>query len=172
MTTRRNKELDRRETIAQIRDPSLRGAGRPDPVSWLGHRGGAGQIDYLLLEGATWEQMEAARGGVEGHLRHLKLDHGLPIRREGSRFLFDREALGITGSVSRPAVPRYPGVGEVRDALAALRRKGTRELRIPVSQLLDALAARDPGWQPDWRQHVRRNLGAWLAQLSREGEEG
>ena len=92
MSTNRNKDSDRRNTKAQLinRTPPV------GPTNWLGHKvsSGAAAIDSMLIDGATIKQMEEnARGGVQQHLRHLKLEYDLPVVKQGDKYMFDRTAL-------------------------------------------------------------------------------
>jgi hypothetical protein len=66
-------------------------------TNWLGHQlgSGAAQIDEMLIAGATKDQMAAARGAVDEHLRHLREEHGLPLVEAGGVWVFDRRALGV-----------------------------------------------------------------------------
>ncbi len=163
VTTERDKKLDRQETAARILDPALRERGGK---SWLGHRGGAGEIDFLLLDGATREEMEQKRGGVKEHLKHLRDEHGLVVREEAGRYQFDREDLGIGAEVNKPAPPRYPGREDLRQVLVRLGRPGNAEVRVSLEEVLRHLAAMNRDWAPGWQDHVRRELGAWVAELS------
>ena len=52
----------------------------PELPNWLDHKQGAAYIDAMLLVGATMEQLKAGtRKSVPKHLRHLELEHGLPV---------------------------------------------------------------------------------------------
>jgi hypothetical protein len=64
--------------------------------SWLRHKNKRGaMIDYLLLRGATMEELieqsgSANEASVRGHLTHLKNEHKMPIvRGRGRKYIFD-----------------------------------------------------------------------------------
>jgi hypothetical protein len=64
--------------------------------SWLRHKNKRGaMIDYLLLRGATMEELieqsgSATEESVRGHLAHLQNEHKLPIvRSRGRKYIFD-----------------------------------------------------------------------------------
>lgn len=80
MTFKRDKKLDRKSTNKEIlknRKSVFNGE------SWLGHTKDCGIIDHELLNGATKEELSSRSGrevsGVEGHIGHLKSEHGLFI---------------------------------------------------------------------------------------------
>jgi hypothetical protein len=87
MTTNRDKQLDRSKTRG------LAAAASDDEVgyNWLGHEMGSGaaQIDALLLVGAPMKTLEAARGGVQEHIRHLAVEHDFLVRECEGIFRFD-----------------------------------------------------------------------------------
>ena len=94
MTSKRNKDHDREETgkliLAQNR-PEY-----PGGPNWLGHgknRGACAMIDYMLLDGATRNELENLRGAIDEHLHHLKSEHGLPCEKIGDVYQFKREPL-------------------------------------------------------------------------------
>jgi hypothetical protein len=108
----RDKSRDRRITRKLVRD-----VNRRTPYSggenWLGHgrRGGKdARIDYLLLDGATMEQLLTLRNtesSVRAHLSHLKGEHGLPVPRgSGGIYRFD---------VAYPRVPPHTGISGAPD---------------------------------------------------------
>lgn len=74
--------------------------------SWLRHKGQAGLIDFMLLRGATIDQivyairdnglnlhkqvMDTLRKRVKRHLAHLsKEEHHLPVKQVGDKWQFD-----------------------------------------------------------------------------------
>lgn len=78
MTFNRDKKLDRKETNKEVlKNKKSTFSGE----SWLGHTKDCGIIDYELLNGATKEELVKRSGrelsGVEGHISHLKTEHGL-----------------------------------------------------------------------------------------------
>lgn len=80
MTFNRDKKIDRKETNKQVlknRKPLFNGQ------SWLGHTKDCGIIDHELLNGATRDELVKRSGrepsGVDGHISHLKSEHGLMI---------------------------------------------------------------------------------------------
>lgn len=104
---------DRNNTINRLnREPQC------ETPSWLRHRNKRGAtIDYLLLHGATMEEMikqseSSTEASVRGHLAHIQLEHKLPITRaRDGKYSFDfdehrdvdeQEPLAIE---SRDAVP-------------------------------------------------------------------
>jgi hypothetical protein len=92
MSLNRDVNLDRKATLAVLKGQLLPIEGGRN---WLGHdvNSGAAKIDEMLLHGATRNQMELARGGVEEHIRHLQKDHGLPITEAGDVLAFNQLAL-------------------------------------------------------------------------------
>jgi hypothetical protein len=87
MSINRDKEHDIAKTKKAINAALHDEAGKKN---WLGHKVGskAYNIDFLLLRGATEEEIREARGDeAEGHLGHLKRDHGIQtIIKDGRRF--------------------------------------------------------------------------------------
>ena len=80
MTTGRNIEEDRQNTAALILTSSAGVEYRGDTPNWLGHKGGGNsQVDAELLWGTTRARMEASRSGVDEHIRHLRVEHGLSV---------------------------------------------------------------------------------------------
>ena len=80
MTKNRNIPADQTETQRLL---DLIGEGPYDNlnfVSWLGHKKGAGLLDFLLLVGATMDQLNIVRpSGISDHKFHLQEHHGLTI---------------------------------------------------------------------------------------------
>ncbi len=79
MTFNRNIPDDRQNTVALLAEVAN---GEPSPTAvpnWLEHRGGNAAIDVALLWGTTKAQMLMHRGGVNEHLRHLHVEHGLTV---------------------------------------------------------------------------------------------
>ena len=87
MTVNRDIKSDIRETNDLIIKNTKTILSDP---SWLGHTKDCGIIDYLLLEGATKENLAKRSGrtiaGVDCHLQHLKSDHGLKISKNNDIF--------------------------------------------------------------------------------------
>jgi len=83
MTTGRDIKKDQAVTahlLSQIGDDSF---DKLDYVSWLGHTGGGGLADALLLIGATEEQLKIARPkSLDQHIYHLQSEHGLTVQVE------------------------------------------------------------------------------------------
>lgn len=102
MSTNRDVDLDREATRAVLAGERESVDGR---ANWLGHRVGSGaaRIDELLVIGATKDEIAAARGGGDDHLRHLRETHGLPLAEVNGVWMFDRSALGVTDSTGNPA---------------------------------------------------------------------
>lgn len=82
MTFNRDKRNDIKQTnilILKKKKPLFNGE------SWLGHTKDCGIIDYELLNGATKNELVKRSGrelsGVEGHISHLKSEHGLKISK-------------------------------------------------------------------------------------------
>jgi hypothetical protein len=82
MTVNRDKKLDVTQTnqlILERLKPKFNGE------SWLGHTKDCGIIDHELLNGATREELVKRSGrspiGVDGHIQHLKSEHGLMISK-------------------------------------------------------------------------------------------
>lgn len=90
MSFNRDISADQAETLRVLSGaaPVIRSNG----MNWLGHRGGAGnaQIDSMLLRGATKREMLDARGAVDQHLNHLRIEHGLVVEEIGDIFRFGR----------------------------------------------------------------------------------
>ena len=66
----------------------FKGIKSKNPKSWLGHIKGAGNIDYMLIEGASKEELEKYRKGINQHLHHLKKEHGLQIIQKSGEYIF------------------------------------------------------------------------------------
>ena len=79
MTKKRDKNIDRRRTAALLLDVANGEMKGSIAKNWLGHTGGAEEIDFLLLCGATMERMRLCREAVDEHLRHLHIEHGLTV---------------------------------------------------------------------------------------------
>jgi len=94
----RDIERDKAETRWLILDrnrPPYTGG-----VNWLGHGTQGGRdaaIDYLLLDGATMDQLLRERGteaSVRSHFQSLKTLHDLPVTRgQDGKYRFDRKHL-------------------------------------------------------------------------------
>jgi len=90
----RDKMRDGRETKKLVLGP-VTGQNSPGK-NWLGHGGGNGKIDYLLLKGATMARLEKERGGVKAHFQHLVRTHGLKVTLGADhKWRFDRASLGV-----------------------------------------------------------------------------
>jgi hypothetical protein len=81
----RKNTLDRLKEEIQIEMPS-----------WLRHKNKRGaMIDYLLLRGATMEELieqsgSKTKASVRGHLAHLQNEHKMPIvLGRGKKYIFD-----------------------------------------------------------------------------------
>jgi hypothetical protein len=79
MTVNRDKKNDIKETNKMI----LRNKrGLFIGKSWLGHTENCEIIDIALLNGATREELiERSRREVDGHISHLRAEHGLQISK-------------------------------------------------------------------------------------------
>lgn len=88
MTIDRNLSLDRQATREVLEGRRLTDDG---VTNWLGHRVGSGaaQIDRMLIHGASMQELSAARGAIEEHLRHLREDHGLRVIEANGIWKFD-----------------------------------------------------------------------------------
>ena len=89
MSNNRNKHTDRintRELIGQKYTTE-------EEKNWLSHKNdsGAGNIDRLLLIGATIDELEKYRSSVKEHLYHLKDEHGLTIEKYGDKYKFSTD---------------------------------------------------------------------------------
>jgi hypothetical protein len=104
MSTGRDFEADGAATGAVMAGRRPIADGR---TNWLGHQlgSGAGQIDEMLLSGATLAEMARARGAAENHLRHLREAHGLDIVESGGVFRFAAGQAAAPAAAPRPAVP-------------------------------------------------------------------
>jgi hypothetical protein len=142
MSRNRDKKADKqktRELILNPIQPTYRGR-----ANWLGHGSGRSnghaRVDYLLLDGATMQELEAERGGISSHISHLRHEHDLivaPADANGRR-RFDRQHLGIAGTtkndISKPsakvlaAVPPSPRAQDL--AAPSAKRIRTTVLRI------------------------------------------
>lgn len=85
MTFKRDIKADRKETNREIlKNKKTVFTGE----SWLGHTKDCGIIDHELLKGATREELAKRSGrelsGVDGHISHLKSEHGLQISKKGN----------------------------------------------------------------------------------------
>jgi len=90
MTVNRDKKSDIKQTnllILKNKKPRFNGE------SWLGHTKDCGIIDYELLNGATRDELVKRSGrspeGVDGHIQHLKYEHGLKISKINNMFKLD-----------------------------------------------------------------------------------
>lgn len=92
MSINRDKARDQSATREVLRGTRSLTEGEKN---WLGHTKGAAQIDEMLIEGATKDQMLVARDAVENHLKHLRTEHGLPLVEAGGVWMFNRVALKV-----------------------------------------------------------------------------
>lgn len=90
MTVNRDKKTDIKQTnllILKNKKPKFSGE------SWLGHTKDCGIIDHELLDGATRDELVKRSGrsteGVDGHIQHLKFEHGLKISKIDNTYKFD-----------------------------------------------------------------------------------
>lgn len=90
MTIKRNISEDQTMTKMVI-DNWLSGNKQKREINWLGHTKGTGNLDYMLIEGATINELEQFRGAVNRHLNHLKKEHGINISiiKESGKYIFD-----------------------------------------------------------------------------------
>jgi hypothetical protein len=78
MTQNRDIPVDQAETRRLLNSIGADPFAQLDYVSWLGHTGGGGLADALLLIGATEAQLRIARpNSLNQHLDHLRREHGL-----------------------------------------------------------------------------------------------
>jgi hypothetical protein len=58
--------------------------------NWLGHsiQSGAAKVDEALLRGATADQLTAIRKSFDDHITHLRLEHGLLVKKLDDRYYF------------------------------------------------------------------------------------
>lgn len=75
-------------------------------ASWLRHTGLAGELDWLLLRGATATELHEVRPSWGRHADHLRKVHGLVVQEEGTGFH------RIVGA--HPAEPLAEEAGSVR----------------------------------------------------------
>jgi hypothetical protein len=90
MSFKRDIKIDRKETNMEIlrnRKSLFNGE------SWLGHTKDCGIIDHELLNGATRDEIIKRSGrepsGVDGHISHLKSEHGLMISKNNELYKFE-----------------------------------------------------------------------------------
>jgi hypothetical protein len=90
MTFNRDKKIDKKDTNKEIlknRKSLYNGE------SWLGHTKDCGIIDYELLSGATRDELIKRSGrepsGVDGHISHLKTEHGLNISKNNDIYTLE-----------------------------------------------------------------------------------
>jgi hypothetical protein len=90
-------QAETRRLILQKDRPKYTGG-----VNWLGHGSRDGRnayIDYMLLDGATMEELRKERTtepSIRSHFQSLKTRFGLPVvRTEEGKYRFDRAILGI-----------------------------------------------------------------------------
>jgi hypothetical protein len=90
MTVNRDKKVDIKQTntlLLQKKKPLFNGE------SWLGHTKDCGIIDHELLKGATRDELIKRSGrepsGVDGHISHLKAEHGLAISKNNNIYKLD-----------------------------------------------------------------------------------
>lgn len=87
MTFKRDKKFDIKQTNSIIlKKIKPRYTGE----SWLGHTKDCGIIDHELLNGVTKEELSKRSGrdlsGVEGHISHLKSEHGLIVSKNNGLY--------------------------------------------------------------------------------------
>lgn len=84
-----------REALAKVRSgewvkPPMESNHHSMPeTSFLGHTGGAGKVDHLLLFGATHEELNWARATYVDHLKHLRETHHLNVKKISGKSYFD-----------------------------------------------------------------------------------
>jgi hypothetical protein len=71
-------------------------------VSWLRHRGGAGELDWALLHGATAEELQDIRGGWRNHIDHLYEVHSVVVEENPHGFFRIVGAESPAGSADAP----------------------------------------------------------------------
>jgi hypothetical protein len=133
LSTNRDRELDRQRTREV-----LRGGSRADGSggrNWLGHTKGAARVDELVVDGTTLAELEEARGGVENHLRHLRVEHDLPVVQCNGLFSFDRRPSAQWQGRCRPR--------RSRQSLGQWLRHGPRKQRWLLFRLRSGTAPND-----------------------------
>lgn len=71
----KHKEGDECNTAQEL-------ARQSSDLSWLRHRGLAGELDRRLLAGATSAELAEVRGSWKGHIRHLREEHNLVVMED------------------------------------------------------------------------------------------
>lgn len=91
MTANRNIPQDQTETIRLLNSIDGNPFDKLNYVSWLGHQGGGGLADALLLIGATEAQLLVARPkSLQQHIQHLRDEHGLSVEIHDGIYRFAR----------------------------------------------------------------------------------
>ncbi len=90
MTKKRHIDSDKLATARILQLVSSGQMGELDVTpNWLGHTRGSARLDKALIKGATMEELLAIRDAIDEHLLHLRIEHGLTIKRNGDVYLID-----------------------------------------------------------------------------------
>ena len=90
MSSNRNTYTDQQETNAILQSGNQSSQKVQTRPNWLWHTRGCANIDTVLIQGATVEEMENYRGSVKEHIRHLRVEHGLNIVEVNGVFRFSK----------------------------------------------------------------------------------
>jgi predicted HNH restriction endonuclease len=88
VTFKRNISEDQASTKLAIKD-WLGGNKRKSTKSWLGHSEGARNLDFMLIDGATKEELEGYRGAVDKHIYHLRKEHGVNVLKVSGKYILE-----------------------------------------------------------------------------------
>lgn len=88
MSANRDKNRDRLETRAKMKEPGVYLSGK----NWLDHSEACARVDQMLLAGADMSRLLTSGrklSAVRSHLGHLESEHGLAISRRDGVYRFD-----------------------------------------------------------------------------------
>lgn len=173
MSINRNSRIDREETIKLILTPNRREYTGGE--NWLGHgkrSGGAANVDYMLLDGATMTELLNQRGAIYDHFSHLKNEHGLSIKNTGEIYKIDRTDLGISEEAEKTSFVRsdanslYQGEVPTREEIEKiLRGIAPKGIEIDEGTLKSAVertfSSDGRPLKPGWWEITKINLMEW-----------
>ncbi|MFO7883385.1 MAG: hypothetical protein R6U68_01060 [Desulfobacteraceae bacterium] len=167
MSFNRNKDEDRYNTRQMVNE-------EPDNFSkknWLGHSNSkaAGKIDYMLLKGASYSELEDSgrkKSSLDMHLYHLEKDHGLSIEKNADGihiFSVCRDA--ETGDRSKEKVGKNEYLPTKEDCEAAIRQLSDENEQARTGQVLDRIeknvTSKGMALKPNWRMITEENMKNW-----------